>query len=140
MREFIRPWKVGTFAVGLFLLIVGSFYFDAPDWDVPISIIMATLAYLTAPWSLRTLLEKKWKQVPLVALATWFTIDGSYWLYWHFKNPRVLQLMRSANWPASLVLYGICGVLWIYRGTVRELWYREHLDSTTNLQLKRPEV
>lgn len=51
LAEYARPWKLGTLALGIALLIIGSFYYQAPDWDIPISLIMATLAYLTAPWS-----------------------------------------------------------------------------------------
>ena len=51
-KELVRPWKLATLAVGIALLILGSFYYGAPDWDIPISFIMAILAYLTAPWSL----------------------------------------------------------------------------------------
>lgn len=120
-REYLRPWKLATLACGLALLIIGSFYYRAPDWDIPISFIMALLAYLTAPWSLRVLLERRWKLFPAMLLATWFTVDGCYWLYWHFKDPAALTAMREANFFASLGLYGICGVLWLYRGSLREL-------------------
>jgi hypothetical protein len=119
--EYTRPWKLVTFAVGVTLLVVGSFYYQAPDWDIPISLIMATLAYLTAPWSLRVVLERKWKLLPAALLATWFTVDGSYWLYWHFRDPVALELMREANFFASLALYGLCGIVWLYRGSVRQL-------------------
>ena len=34
-----------------------------------------------------------------------------------------LELMREVNFPASLSLYGLCGVLWLYRGSLRELWH-----------------
>jgi hypothetical protein len=57
----------------------------------------------------------------LALLFTWFTVDGCYWIYWHFKNPAALELMRDANFLASLTLYGICGALWLYRGSLREL-------------------
>jgi len=53
--------------------------------------------------------------------ATWFTVDGCYAIYWHFRNPVALELMRHANFPASLSLYGVCGVLWFYNGSLREL-------------------
>jgi len=53
LAEYTRPWKLMTLAVGIALLIVGSFYYEAPDWDIPISLIMAAFAYLTAPWSKR---------------------------------------------------------------------------------------
>ena len=122
LAEYARPWKVFTLFLGIALLILGSFYYEAPDWDIPISLIMAILAYLTAPWSLRVIVERKWRLWPVMLLATWFTVDGSYWLYWRFKNPVVLELMREANFLASLVLYGICGLIWFYRGSLRELF------------------
>lgn len=119
--EYARPWKLATLAAGIALLIAGSFYYEAPDWDIPISLIMAVLAYLTAPWSLRVIVERRWRRWPAMLFATWFTVDGCYWIYWHFKNPAALDLMREANFPASLSLYGICGVIWLYRGSLREL-------------------
>lgn len=121
VQEYFRPWKMFTFLCGLGLLIFGAYYYDAPDWDVPISFIMAILTYLTAPWSLRVILERRWKLLPGALIATWFTVDGSYWLYWHYKNPAALEMMREANFFASLALYGICGVVWLYRGSLREM-------------------
>ena len=121
LAEYLRPWKLFTFVIGTALLIAGAFYEQAPDWDVPISLIMATLAYLTAPWSLRVIVERRWRLWPAMLLATWFTVDGCYWFYWHFRNPQVLAWMRDANFPASLSLYGMCGVVWLYGGSLREL-------------------
>jgi hypothetical protein len=121
MNEYLRPWKLVTFTIGLALLIVGAIYDQAIDWDIPISLIMAVSTYLTAPWSLRVVLERRWRQFPLMLLATWFSVDGCYWLYWREMKPAVLEIMRSANFPASLALYGLCGAIWLYRGSVREL-------------------
>jgi hypothetical protein len=45
LAEYWRPWKIVTFLIGLGLLIMGSFVFPAPDWDIPISIIMASLVW-----------------------------------------------------------------------------------------------
>ena len=81
---------------------------------------MATLAYLTAPWSLRAVVERRWRDLPAALFFTWFTVDGCYWLYWRWKNPVALELMRDANFFASLALYGMCGVLWLYRGSLRD--------------------
>ncbi len=120
--EYKRPWKLITLGIGVSLLIVGSFFYEAPDWDISISLIMAMLAYLTAPWSLRVIVERRWALWPAMLLATWFSVDGSYWLYWHFKNPVVLDLMRDANFFASLSLYFICGLVWFYRGSLAELF------------------
>lgn len=120
--EYCRPWKLATLAVGISLLILGSFHYQAPDWDIPISFIMAILAYLTAPWSLRVILERKWRLWPAMLFATWFTVDGCYAIYWSFKNPAALEMMREANFAASLSLYGMCGVVWLYRGSLSQLF------------------
>jgi hypothetical protein len=109
-------------AMGIGLLILGSFYYEAPDWDIPISLIMAILAYLTAPWSLRVVLERRWRHFPVMLFATWFTVDGFYAIYWHFKNPVALELMREANFPASLSLYGMCGLVWLYQGSLSQMF------------------
>lgn len=37
-------WNLATLAIGIALLIGGSFYYQAPDWDIPISLIMAGFA------------------------------------------------------------------------------------------------
>ena len=121
LSEYRRPWKLATLTVGIGLLILGSFHYQAPDWDIPISFIMAIPAYLTAPWSLRVILERKWRLWPAMLLATWFTVDGCYAIYWYFKNPEALEMMRTVNFPASLSLYGLCGVVWLYRGSLRQL-------------------
>jgi hypothetical protein len=121
LAEYTRPWKLFTLTLGIALLILGSFYYEAPDWDIPISLIMAILAYLTAPWSLRVIVERRWRLCPAMLFATWFTVDGSYSIYWHFKNPVALDLMREANFFASVSLYGMCGIVWLYRGSLRQL-------------------
>jgi hypothetical protein len=120
VEEYLRPWKLATLTLGIALLIGGSFYYEAPDWDIPISLIMALLAYLTAPWSLRVIVERQWRQWPAMLFAAWFTVDGCYWIYWHFKNPVALELMREVNFPASLSLYAMCGLVWYYRGSLRQ--------------------
>ena len=121
LAEYARPWKLVTLVLGIALLVLGSFYYAAPHWDVPISLIMATLAYLAAPWSLRVIVERRWRLWPAMLFATWLTVDGSFWMYWRFKNPAILELMREANIPVSLAAYGICGLIWFYRGSLREL-------------------
>ncbi len=60
--ELLRPWKLATFAIGIGLLVVGSFYYEAPDWDIPISFIMALMAYLTAAGSMHVMLERRWRR------------------------------------------------------------------------------
>lgn len=121
-NELLRPWKLAILALGISWLVDGAFFYDAPDWDIPISIIMELMAYLTASWSMHVMVERRWRQWPAMLFWTWLTVDGCYWLYWHFKNPVALELMREANAPASLSLYWMCGLVWYYRGTLREMW------------------
>jgi len=33
------------------------------DWDIGICLIMAALAYLSAPWSMRVMAERQWRRV-----------------------------------------------------------------------------
>ena len=105
-------WNLGTLAMGVALLIGGSFYYLAPDWDIAISLIMAAFSYLFAAWSMQVMVYRVWRQWPLMLLATWWTVDGCYALYWSIQNPTALALMRDANWPASLCLYWACGLVW----------------------------
>lgn len=130
MAEFIRPWKVFTFAIGLTLLIVGSFYWDTYDWDVGISLIMGLLAYLTAPWALSVVRERRWRLLPAALIAYWLTVDGSYTAYNAWKGHPVSVELRHANFFASTALYAICGLLWSPRMSLRELYdcWRQQLD------------
>jgi hypothetical protein len=111
LNEYLRPWKLATLMLGIALLILGSFYYRAPDWDIPISVIMAIFTYISGPWSVRVLLERRWRLFPLMLFFIWFSVDGCYAIYWHFKNPVALKLMREANFHASLFLYLICGFI-----------------------------
>lgn len=109
---YFHPWNMSTLAIGVGLLVTGSFWYDAPDWDVLISILMAGFTYLTAAWVMRVLLLHKLRLLPIALLFAWWSIDGCYALYWYFVNPAALELMRDANWPASTVLFGLCGLIW----------------------------
>lgn len=131
LREYSRPWKILSLLLGLALLIAGSFYYRAPDWDIPISFIMAFFAYLTAGWSLRVILERRWSRLPLMLFYTWFTVDGCYWLYWRQAAPLALELMREVNFPASLSLYGMCGLVWYYNGSLKQFLHeaRQHMSK-----------
>lgn len=114
--EYLRPWRLASLACGLALLIIGAYWSALPDWDVPVSLIMASITYFTAPCSLRVVLERRWKQWPIAMFWTWLSVDGSYAIYWHFNDPVALEQLRSANAAASLALYGMCAVVWLHRG------------------------
>ena len=124
LTELLRPWKLGTLAIGIVLLIWGADYFATPDWDIPISFIMAFFTYLSAGWSMHVIVERRWREFPLMLLATWWAVDGCYALYWWLKAPMVLEYMRAANAPASLSLYLMCGLVWFWNGSLKELLAR----------------
>jgi hypothetical protein len=124
LREYLRPWKLATLAIGLGLLLVGADYYHVPDWDYAISFVMAILTYLTAPWVARTLMARRWRMLPLGLFWYWLSVDGSYWLYWSLVNPEAL-VMREANFYASSCLYFLCGFIWLHDGPLRELLARK---------------
>lgn len=119
----MRPWKLASLGIGLLILVAGSMLTPAPDWDIPVSFIMGLSTYITAPCSLRVLLERRWRHFPIALLAIWISVDGFYSGYWYLKNPAALDWMRSANAKASFLLYLICGVIWLHRGTLREKFH-----------------
>lgn len=120
-RELSRPWKLFTLAIGLGLLLVGAFWHGAPDWDVGISLLMALVAYATAPVAIRILRYRQWRRLPLAAFLIWFGVDGCYAAYWYIVDPWALAQMRSGQWSTSLCLYLLCGVIWIHEGDLRSL-------------------
>lgn len=123
LLDYLRPWKLTTLAIGLGLLLVGADYEGAPDWDYPISFIMALLTYLTAAWSVRAIRSRRWHWLPLAAFFYYFTVDGCYWLYWQAVKPEAL-VMREANFLASSCLYWLCGFIWLHDGPLRTLLRR----------------
>ena len=118
--EYVRPWKLFSLFCGIIFLLIGAWSSGLPDWDVPISFIMAIVTYFTAPCSLRVLLELRWKRFPQALFWTWVSVDGTYTIYWFFVDPAAL-ILRPANAMASLALYGMCGLVWLHRGTLRQV-------------------
>ncbi|HEX7643797.1 MAG TPA: hypothetical protein VF472_16450 [Burkholderiaceae bacterium] len=86
MTEYLRPWKLLSLACGIALLIAGSFYYRASDWDVGISLVMALFTYLTAPYSLKTIVRSVAAMrfgMPFAWALFWWvwSVDGCYWVY-----------------------------------------------------------
>jgi hypothetical protein len=121
LAECLRPWKLVFLAIGLLLLVVGSFFYRAPDWDIPVSFVMAGFTYMFAGWSMHMIVGRRWRQWPLMIFITWWCVDGCYALYWTLVDPNALEIMREANWPASLSLFWMCGLVWYWNGSFRDL-------------------
>jgi hypothetical protein len=118
MKELIRPWKLFTLAVGMTWLLWGALTLNIPDWDVGVSVLMGGLAYLTAPWSVRVLLLRRYRWWPLAAYWYWMTVDGSYMAYHGLAGN---ETFRLANFIASTTLYWLCGFIWLHRGPLKTL-------------------
>ncbi len=125
LRELQRPWKLVTFAIGMGWLLYGALFYDIGDWDVGVSIIMGGLTYLAAPWSvfligsaLRYRRRWWWAHMLLATAAAIFVVDTSYVIYHTIAgNP----MYRDANFRASIALYFLAGMLWLYRGSLSSL-------------------
>jgi len=102
--------KLLSFLAGLGLLMGGALWLDYPDWDVGISLLMATSTLGTAEWATSILWERRWKWLVLAIFWAWLSVDGVYWAYWSYVNP--VAMIREGQWPASLCLYALCGVIW----------------------------
>jgi hypothetical protein len=98
MTEYLRPWT--SAACGIGLPIAGAYYYEFPDWDVAISIIMALLTYhrtLVSACRARTPVEE------LAGHAVRALVNGRRELlaHWSLVNPAALEL-RSATFLMSL--------------------------------------
>jgi len=118
--ELLRPWKLTTFAFATAALIVGAYWSWLPDWNVPISLIMAFATYVSASWVLRVFVERNWRMMPVALLTAWGTIYGCYVGYWQFTDPSVLNGMLILPLVDITGLYIMAGLFWLYRGSIRE--------------------
>lgn len=139
MAEFIRPWKLFSFGIGMSWLIYGAFKYGISDWDVGISLIMGGLTYLCAPWSMRIILyhlqyrSRFWVLWIISALLlAWFVVDGVY-VFYHTAMGN--QMLRIENFYASSALYFLAGMIWLYSGSLRDL-----LANMRELLRKPPDV
>ena len=133
-RALIAPCRLCCLAAGLALLCVGSHVTPSVDWDYPISFIMGICAYVTAPWTVRALVYRRWKWLVVAFLLMWVSIDGVYSLYWWIRGFDALQTFRGANAIYCLPLYFALGFVMnieMRRGEVAVVhsyleWLQEH--------------
>lgn len=125
-REYLRPWKLITLSIGITILIIGAKIENLPDWDTGISVLMALMTYISAPWVVRVFIERRSFMMPFALFAGWFSVDLIYFAWnWHL-GPEMVDIFRQANWLPSLCLYLLCGFFWLYRGSIS--------DFSTNLR------
>jgi len=115
--NYLQPWKLASLFVGLALLIAGSFYYQADDWTISLSIVMGVLAYYLAPISYHQLRSGTFMGGLIAVVLGWLVVDGSY-TFWNtlMGDP----VYREGQWIASALFYIACGVVWGRNGTLRE--------------------
>lgn len=106
----IRTWKNLTFSMGLAWLLYGAMFFSYPDWDIGVSLLMAGSTYLTADRFLNAVRVRNAQRTLLWSAGAWWSVDGSYWIYWSMVDSSVA--IRAGQWPMSLCLYLLCGLVW----------------------------
>lgn len=119
--ELARPWKLATLAAGLSWLLFGALTYGFQDWDVGVSLIMAGLTYISAPWCVRKIMNRRWSMIVGVIIMSWFSIDGAYALWHNFVGN---EMIRDANFPASAALYWLCGFILLPRGSLKDICSR----------------
>jgi len=118
LAEIRRPWKLATLAAGTAWLLYGALFYHIDDWDIGVSLIMASTTYVAAPWCARALVSRRWDLAAGVIVLCWFCVDGSYNLWHNLVGNRIF---RDANFPASLSLFWLCGFIWMPCGSLREI-------------------
>lgn len=125
LAELARPWKLLSFAIGMGWLLFGALNYGISDWDIGISLLMGGLTYLSAPWSVGTILaavryrSRGWLLgIAMALFVAWVVVDGVYVLYHTVMEN---QIFRIENFFASSALYFLAGSIWLYRGSLREL-------------------
>lgn len=124
-RELIRPWKIFSFCISMSWLLYGALFYEVQDWDVGVTLMMGGLTYLLAPWSVYIIFyairyrQKNWYLHIIAALVAWLlVVDWSYILYHTImKN----QTFREDNFYASTPLYFMAGIIWSYRGSLKDM-------------------
>lgn len=121
LRELRRPWKLITFMLGMGWLFYGAIFYGIGDWDIGISIIMGTLTYLLAPWSVFMIVNALryrphwwWLHILSALIPALLVVDTSYVIYHSLAGN---AMYRDANFRASISLYFLAGVAWLYRGS-----------------------
>jgi hypothetical protein len=124
LAELARPWKLLSFAIGMGWLLFGALNYGISDWDIGVSLLMGGLTYLSAPWSVRTILaavryrSRGWfLGIAMALFVAWVVVDGVYALYHTIMGN---QMFRIENFFASSALYFLAGSIWLYRGSLRE--------------------
>lgn len=114
-RFLLEPWKLGIFALATASITLAAPYSGDPTWDVPDSLLVSLVVYLTAPWAVAEI-ARSWRRLDqgarrYAAIMILLTPCWTYELYILFRDG-----IYPPTWQSNLVLSGmICvfaGLLW----------------------------
>ena len=111
-RALIAPWRLITLVFGLGLLMAGSIFLPSTDWDFPICFVMGLPAYVLAPWAFRQVWYRRGWWMVGALLAFWFSVDGTYTLYWWLRHADFLSEFRLANVAYCTPIFILAGFVW----------------------------
>ncbi|MFH1434259.1 MAG: hypothetical protein ABIJ56_00960 [Pseudomonadota bacterium] len=113
--------------MGTAFFVWGAYFWDAPTWDVGVSVIMSVLCYLLAPLAVATALHaarKRPKLWPLRLLASaalvYFIASGSYEIY-NTLRMGFHPVTYWENLQFSIPVTIAAGLLWQYDGSLADL-------------------
>lgn len=112
MHYLLKPWRIAFLALGIALLYVGMYVTPAPDWTHGTIWAMGLSTYLLAPWAVNVFERRQYRLWPAALLAAYFCVDGVWWLTLKLEgNQFAIDTMREGNWPASLCLFLLVGII-----------------------------
>jgi hypothetical protein len=126
LRRLMRPWKLVSFALGTSFFVWGAYVFDAPTWDVPVSIIMSVATFMLAPWAVDQLVlgfrADGRAKLRLLAGAIGIYICGSasyevYHLIWSGWHPPTYWENLAFSVPTAIA----AGLLWRVDASLAEI-------------------
>ena len=117
-QAFLSPvWKLLSFAIAVVGLSILSRYSDDPTWDIPETIILSGLTFVTAPWAVGVVCratlgcERGWWEVYVAACFWLFSSSWCYdayvWAWFGFY-----PFTWLGNLMISPFLYLLAGMFW----------------------------
>jgi len=116
LRFLLKPWKLVTFILAALGMTLVAPYSGDPTWDYFDSAFMSVLTYMSAPWVVGVLYQRRKKQTSLkqvfVAMCLWmFSASWSYDIYMLIQTG-VYPRTWLPNIVLSSILYYCAGLLW----------------------------
>jgi hypothetical protein len=118
-RFLAQPWKLATFGVATAILSwIGWLGYD-PTWDIPETVIMGILTFVTAPYAVATFsrfakgVDRNPSECLTAIVLTLFSASWSYDAYATlFLVPEYPVRMAMANLGISPIFYLLGGLMW----------------------------